>query len=132
MTAEGVVIMDIELVINRGTCATCGCTDTNACVTPGIGACHWANEEETLCSACQAAEVEYDRWGRMKYHPDYHARHLVEYTTKELSYLCKQYYRGNVKTLAASLERTETAVRQRVCELRKEGKFDYYKSMEVI
>jgi hypothetical protein len=78
------------------------------------------------------SEIKYDKYGRMKFHPDYHERHGKGYTTKELSYICKHYYRGNVKTLAAAMERTETSMRQLVCDLRAAGKFEHYKTMGAV
>ena len=32
----------------KGTCFLCGCTEAHACA----GGCSWANEAQTLCSAC--------------------------------------------------------------------------------
>lgn len=76
-------------------------------------------------------EVQYDRLGRMKYHPDFHHNHGKEYTVKELAYLCKYYSRGNIKTLAMDLGRTETSIQHQVSKLRKKGLFDFYKNLEV-
>ncbi|MGG4106724.1 hypothetical protein AAXB25_22760 [Paenibacillus lautus] len=38
-------------IFPHGICQTCGCTDTNACVTEE-GPCFWVNGEHDLCSAC--------------------------------------------------------------------------------
>lgn len=76
-------------------------------------------------------EFEYDRWGRMKYHPEAHPKHRTPYTIQELAYLCKHYRRGWVQTLAFDLGRTERSIRQRVNQLRKEGLFDYFKKLEI-
>lgn len=76
-------------------------------------------------------EVQYDRWGRMQYHPEFHPNQGKRYTVKELAYLCKYYIPGNVKTLALDLGRTEHSVRQYVNELRRKGLFDHYKYMNV-
>lgn len=32
-------------------CMACGCTDTNACVTPK-GPCAWASHNPPICTAC--------------------------------------------------------------------------------
>ena len=75
--------------------------------------------------------ITYDRFGRMKYHPDYHVNHGKDYTIKELSYICKYYKPGHVKTLALDVGRTETSIRELVCRLRRLGKFEEYKNMEL-
>lgn len=75
--------------------------------------------------------VKYDRWGRMKYHPDYHPNQGKDYTTQELSYICKHYIRGNVKTLSFDVGRTEHSIRQRINMLRKNGEFNHYKNLEL-
>jgi DNA-binding MarR family transcriptional regulator len=73
--------------------------------------------------------IEYDRQGRMKYHPDYHHNHNKPYTMKELSYICKHYKRGQVKSLALALGRTEHSIRVLVNKLRRDGLFEQYKNM---
>ena len=75
--------------------------------------------------------VMYDRWGRMKYHPDYHPNQGKGYTTQELSYICEHYVRGGIKTLSLDVGRTEHSIRQRVNMLRKEGQSDHYKNLSV-
>ncbi|QHW35871.1 DNA-entry nuclease (plasmid) [Paenibacillus rhizovicinus] len=77
----------------------------------------------------QGDGVRYDRYNRMLYHPDYHPNQGKPYTTKENAYLCKHYIRGQVKTLALDMGRTEHSIRQHVNELRRLGQFDHYKSM---
>lgn len=74
--------------------------------------------------------IQYDNHGRMKYHPAYHFNHGKEYTLKELSYICQQYRRGNVKNLSMAVGRTEGTLRTLVDNLRKEGKFDFYKNLK--
>ncbi len=39
----------------RGVCSVCGCTedDCRQCIEKTGKACHWVNDEHTLCSACQ-------------------------------------------------------------------------------
>lgn len=76
-------------------------------------------------------EIKYDRWGRMKYHPDYHPNQGKSHSTTELVYICKHYSRGNVKTLSLDVGRTEHSLRQRINQLRQNGQFDHYKSMKL-
>lgn len=40
-------------------CRVCGCTWNSACYLPGVGACWWVDETETLCSHCEI-KGEYD------------------------------------------------------------------------
>ena len=44
--------------------------------------------------------VEYDRWGRMKYHPEYHENHGKSFTIEELYYLCKYWEVDDIKDLS--------------------------------
>lgn len=39
-----------ELVLERGVCRACGCTDERACE----GGCAWVDVDHTLCSTCAA------------------------------------------------------------------------------
>ena len=41
----------------RGVCRMCGCTENRACLDNGHP-CAWADEEETLCSACERMAFE--------------------------------------------------------------------------
>lgn len=83
------------------------------------------------------APIQYDRWGRMKYHPDYHFNHGKPFTLRDLVYICKNYKRGQVKRLALAVGRTEHVVRSKVNTLRNHQKmgeqsmFDYYKSLNI-
>ncbi|RUT38714.1 DNA-entry nuclease [Paenibacillus anaericanus] len=76
-------------------------------------------------------KIKYDRWGRMLYHSEFHPNQGKSYSTKELSYICKHYSRGNVKTLSLDVGRTEHSLRQLANTLRKEGLFEHYKSLMV-
>lgn len=90
----------------------------------------WMNAAD-VAKQDEMTEIKYDRWGRMMYHPDFHYNQGKSYSTKELSYICKHYSRGHVKTLSLDVGRTEHSLRQRVNQLRKDGLFDHYKSLMV-
>lgn len=66
--------------------------------------------------------VEYDPAGRMKYHPDYHARHGKPWLVSEERYLIEQYEAMGPEAVSLALERTVGVVMTRVYELRKAGK----------
>lgn len=74
-------------------------------------------------------EVEYYSNGRMKYTPEYHDKHAKGYKISDLIYICENYRRGKRKQVALAVGRTESAISQLVCELRKSGQFDYYKEL---
>jgi hypothetical protein len=76
-------------------------------------------------------QVQYDSYGRMKYHPEYHENHKKGYTVKDLAYICQQYRRGNVKTLALAVGRTEGSLRTLVDKMRQDGTFEFYRSIEL-
>lgn len=68
--------------------------------------------------------IEYDKWGRMKFHPDFHFNHGKPYSLKESAYIAQNYRRGDVKNLAMVVGRTEHCIRSRVSYFRKSGQFD--------
>ncbi|MCG3089157.1 hypothetical protein [Sporosarcina cyprini] len=74
--------------------------------------------------------IQYDSQGRIKYHPDYHHNHGKDYTTCELSYICKNYYKGNLRRLSLAVGRTERTLISITTKLRKAGIFEFYKNLE--
>ncbi|KIL42102.1 hypothetical protein SD70_02660 [Gordoniibacillus kamchatkensis] len=81
----------------------------------------------------QAVEVpiEYDKWGRMKYHPEFHFNHKKPYSTKESAYIVQNYRRGEVKNLALIIGRTEHCIRSKVDYFRKTGQFDRLMQLDI-
>ncbi len=67
------------------------------------------------------APVQFDRHGRMQYHPEIHARHGKPWTTHEQKYLIDFYYVIGNTQMSFDLERPMTAIAQKVCYLRKIG-----------
>ncbi|UOQ93396.1 DNA-entry nuclease [Halobacillus shinanisalinarum] len=72
------------------------------------------------------SEVQYDDYGRMKYHPDFHPNHGKKMTNDEISYMCRFWETDGAKSIAAALGRTEKTLMSKVSMLRKQGRFDYY------
>lgn len=73
--------------------------------------------------------IEYDKQGRMKYHPSFHTRHKIPLTEEEKEYLCKFYEIDGRRTIAMALGKTETNISQIVHIFRKNGLYEYYKNL---
>lgn len=65
--------------------------------------------------------VTYDRYGRMNYHPDFHAKQKTPWTNKDQKYLIDNYALIGPEQISFELERTIHMVMQRACQLRKQG-----------
>lgn len=74
--------------------------------------------------------VEYDRNGKMKYHPEYHRRHGTRFTVGEYIYLCKFWGKDKILDIALALERTEQGVYNAVRSLQERGLFERYRDYE--
>ncbi|MFQ2833197.1 hypothetical protein ACK3YH_20670 [Aeromonas caviae] len=66
--------------------------------------------------------VTYDRYGRMNYHPDYHANHKKPWTSEDAQYLIENYDKVGPEEVSFTLERTIHTVMTYACSLRKNGK----------
>ncbi|MEK3955395.1 DNA-entry nuclease [Psychrobacillus sp. FSL K6-1464] len=77
----------------------------------------------------EATPIEYDRFGQMKYHPEYHENHRKPFSEPELEYMCKYWHLDSTKTMSLALGKTETTISQKVNELNKSGLFQYYKNL---
>lgn len=71
--------------------------------------------------------IEYDNFGRMKYHPEYHFSHGKRFSKEELMYLCRFWEFDNRKDVALALGKTEHTLATKVWELRRDNEFEYYK-----
>lgn len=65
--------------------------------------------------------VRYDRWGRLQYHPELHAKQGTPWTTADQKYLIEHYALLGPEQVSLALERTLTTVMTRAYELRKAG-----------
>lgn len=65
--------------------------------------------------------VQYDRQGRMRYHPAYHPRHKKPWTTTEQRYLIDNYANDGAVSVSLALGRTTGVVMTRAFELRQKG-----------
>jgi hypothetical protein len=66
--------------------------------------------------------VTYDRYGRMNYHPDYHAKQKLPWTNQDEKYLIENYESDGPEAISFALERTIHTVMTRAYELRKKGR----------
>lgn len=73
--------------------------------------------------------ISYDRLGRMQYHPEFHFSHGNHFTESDLEYICKFYEVDHTRNLAFAIGKTEHTIRTKVNELRKSGKYEYYKNL---
>lgn len=66
---------------------------------------------------------------RLRYTPELHENHGKPWTVQELIYLCSSWDGMKKADIAAALGRTHSTVLTTANQLRKEGKFDYYKKL---
>lgn len=81
-----------------------------------------------MCVPIPDEGIEYDQFGRLLYHPEFHTNQGQPFTTEDLVYLCKFYEVDGYKSVSLALGRTEKSVKQKVENLKKYNQFDYYKN----
>ena len=64
-------------------------------------------------------EVEYDRWGRMKYNPIFHQNTGKTWTSEDIQYLIDWYDIIGVEEMSFALSRTMGTIQNKVSALRK-------------
>ena len=67
------------------------------------------------------APITYDRYGRMRYHPEFHAKQTLPWTTIDERFLIENYEQIGPEEVSLALERTIQTVMTRAYELRKRG-----------
>ncbi len=65
--------------------------------------------------------ITYDRYGRMNYHPEFHAKQGQPWTTADQQFLIDNYESMGPEQVSFALERTIHTVMTRAYELRKQG-----------
>lgn len=65
--------------------------------------------------------IEYDRFGRMKYNPEFHRKNGQPWSKNDLEYLINWYDKIGPEEMSFALERPITAVMQKAKVLRYEG-----------
>lgn len=66
-------------------------------------------------------DIKYDRYGRMQYHPDYHAKHGTPWLNSDQKYLIENYEKDGPESVSFELERTIHTVMAKAYQLRKDG-----------
>jgi hypothetical protein len=66
-------------------------------------------------------EVQYDSYGRMKYNPEYHAKHGTPWSYEDIQYLINWFEFAGAEEMSFALERPITAVQEMANRLRKQG-----------
>ena len=69
--------------------------------------------------------IEFDKWGRMKFHPDYHAKNGKPWSREDIDYLIDQYEAIGPEECSMALERTIRTVMNKASVLRKLGVMPY-------
>lgn len=65
--------------------------------------------------------VTFDKYGRMQYHPDFHANHKKPWKTSEQKFLIDNYEKIGPEETSLALERTIHTVMTKATKLRKQG-----------
>lgn len=73
--------------------------------------------------------IEYDSQGRMKYNPEFHENHRKAWSTSELAYLCSMHLGRELCDLSLALSRTESSLGEKIMELKRQGKYEYYRKL---
>lgn len=74
-------------------------------------------------------EIQYDNQGRMLYHPEFHENQGKKWTEEDLEYICKYHDIDHLETLALAVGRTKMTVANKLTDLRKANKYDYYRNL---
>lgn len=72
--------------------------------------------------------IEYDKRGRLMYHPELHPNQGKPFSDEETAYLCKFFEVDQMKSLSLALGRVEQSLEYRMVYLRKLGLIEYYKA----
>lgn len=73
--------------------------------------------------------VQYDRNGRMLYHPDFHFAHGKRMTEYELAYLCKFWSFDERIFISMSLGKTESVLSNKYNQLDRDGRLRHYRQV---
>ena len=70
-----------------------------------------------------------DPHGRLDYHPLLHVRQGTPWTDDDMEYLCKYHEIEELEMIALALERTTKSVATKLTQIKKQGKYEYYKNL---
>ncbi|WP_138753517.1 hypothetical protein [Paenibacillus sinopodophylli] len=72
--------------------------------------------------------ITYDKSKRMLYHPDFHIKQGIRFTSEELEYLSMFYGFDQCRTLAFGLGKTESVITAKYHYLKRKGLLDFYRN----
>ena len=64
-------------------------------------------------------KIEYDRFGRMMYNPEFHSKNGTPWSKEDIEYLIKYYDIAGPEEMSFALDRTSKTVMEKVFQLRK-------------
>jgi hypothetical protein len=67
---------------------------------------------------------------RLRYNPEFHENHGKQFTEEDLAYMCSMWDSRGKADIAMALGRTHGTVLSKAYQLRKTGRFDYYRALE--
>jgi len=76
----------------------------------------------------QEDDIQYDRRGRMLYHPEFHENHGKPFSESDREYLCKYFEYDGRFSVSLGLGKTEVAIKGELDRIRKAGLMAYYKN----
>ena len=88
---------------------------------------HTEQIAEKVNASFDIDHVEYDKYGRLKYHPDFHPNQGQPLNDEEKEYLCNFYGIDTVKSLSLALGRLEGTIKYQYEQLKDNGQVDFYK-----
>lgn len=66
--------------------------------------------------------IEYDAFGRMRYHPEFHPNHKKDWKTSDEKYVIENYLIDGPEAVSLALGRTVCTIMERAKELRHAGR----------
>ena len=73
---------------------------------------------------------QYDRLGRLKYHPELHENHRKAWTVEDLEYLCKFHQSCELNDMSLALGRPATACAMKISYLKQQGQYEFYRKLD--
>jgi len=67
-------------------------------------------------------DIQYDKYGRMLYNPEFHSKNCTKWKEEEVQYLIQWYEIIGAEEMSFALERTMPSIQHKVSKLRKKGR----------
>lgn len=72
---------------------------------------------------------EFDSFNRMLYNPEFHFSHGKPFSESDLEYVCKFHEVDTLRAISFAVGKTETSVANKISQLKRTGKYGYYKRL---